>query len=385
MTSTVPHPQPPATPASLAEMTTLRVGGPVAELVEATSEAELVAAVREADDDGVPLLVLGGGSNVLASDAPFAGRVVRDARRGIRRTDAAACFGVTVDIPAGQPWDEVVTTAVAEGWVGIEALAGIPGSTGATPVQNVGAYGQEIAETLASVRVYDRLSRRLRVLAVADLALGYRTSILKRSLTDPEAGGGRTWGPTGRYVVLEVTLQLPQGSRSAPVRYAELARTLGVDAGARVPAAELRAAVLELRRGKGMVLDAADHDTWSAGSFFTNPVLDQEVADRTLPPDAPRYPVLDHALPTQPGGAAPVVPGLVKTSAAWLISRAGFDKGFGLPGPAALSTKHTLALTNRGGASAADLLTLARTIRDGVADRFGVTLVPEPVLLDLAL
>ena len=366
-------------------MTTLRVGGPVGELVDATSEAELVAAVREADDDGVPLLVLGGGSNVLASDAPFPGRVVRDARRGIRRADAAACFGVSIDIPAGQPWDEVVTTAVEEGWVGIEALAGIPGSTGATPVQNVGAYGQEVAETLASVRVYDRLSRRVRVLAVGELGLGYRTSVLKRSLSDAEAGGGRTWGPTGRYVVLEVTLQLPEGSRSAPVRYAELARTLGVDAGARVPAAELRAAVLELRRGKGMVLDAADHDTWSAGSFFTNPVLDQEAADRTLPPDAPRYPVLDHSLPTQPGGAVPVVPGLVKTSAAWLISRSGFDKGFGLPGPAALSTKHTLALTNRGSASAADLLALARSIRDGVHDRFAVTLVPEPVLVDLTL
>ena len=203
--------------ATLADLTTLRVGGPVEDLVDAAAETELVDAVRAADDAGTPLLVLGGGSNVLAADTAFAGRVVRDRRRGLRVTDAATCSGASVVVPAGQPWDDVVATAVDEGWSGIEALAGIPGSTGATPVQNVGAYGQEVAETLASVRVYDRRDQQVRMLAVGELGLGYRTSILKRSLTDAEAGGGRQWGPTGRYVVLEVTFQLPLSDMSAPV------------------------------------------------------------------------------------------------------------------------------------------------------------------------
>jgi UDP-N-acetylmuramate dehydrogenase len=252
-------------------------------------------------------------------------------------------------------------------------------------VQNVGAYGQEVAETLSSVRVYDRLERRTRMLAVGELGLGYRTSLLKRSLVDPGPGGGRTWGPTGRYVVLEVSFQLRLATLSAPVRYAELARTLGVTTGRRVPAAEVREAVLGLRRGKGMVLDAADHDTWSAGSFFTNPVLSTAEAEELLPADAPRFPVTDHTAVAQIGAAAPEVKGLVKTSAAWLISHAGFGKGFGAPGPASLSTKHVLALTNRGGATAADLLALARTVRDGVRTRFGVDLVPEPVLVGATL
>jgi len=355
---------------SLAELTTLRVGGPVDRVVDATTEAELVAAVREADRAGTPLLVLGGGSNLLAADEGFRGVVVRDRRRGVERTEQDARAGALVTVPAGQPWDEVVATAVAEGWRGLEALSGIPGSTGATPVQNVGAYGQEVGETLESVRVHDRLDGRTRTLTVGELGLGYRTSVLKRSLTDPRAGGGRTWGPTGRYVVLEVRFQLPLGTSSMPVRYAELARSLDVELGARVPAAEVREAVLALRRGKGMVLDEADHDTWSAGSFFTNPVLAPDEADALLPPDAPRFPAPD---------------GMVKTSAAWLISRAGFDRGHGDPERAALSGKHVLALTNRGGARAADLVSLAREVRDGVRARFGVALVPEPVLLGVEL
>ncbi|UNX56471.1 UDP-N-acetylmuramate dehydrogenase [Georgenia sp. TF02-10] len=363
----------------------MRVGGPAGTYVEAGTEAELIEAVRAADDAGTPLLVLGGGSNLLVADAGFPGVVVRDARRGLDAVADSSCAGASLTVPAGQPWEDVVTTAVAEGWMGVEALAGIPGSTGATPVQNVGAYGQEVAETLSAVRVWDRLERRSRMLAVGELRLGYRTSILKRSLTDPADGGGRTWGPTGRYVVLAVSFQLRLATLSAPVRYAELARTLGVEVGARVPAAEVRAAVLALRRGKGMVLDPADHDTWSAGSFFTNPVLTTAQADAALPADAPRFPVTDHTRVAQIGAAAPTVPGLVKTSAAWLISRAGFAKGFGAPGPAALSTKHVLAVTNRGGAAAADLLALARTVRDGVRDRFGITLVPEPVLVGVDL
>ena len=396
MTQTSRHPAPtPGTaataaavgagPATLAALTTLRVGGPVRELVDAASESEIVEAVRTADEAGTPVLVLGGGSNLLISDEGFDGVVVRDTRRGIDGVADSSCAGANVVVPAGQPWDEVVATAVAEGWMGVEALSGIPGSTGATPVQNVGAYGQEVAETLSSVRVYDRLERRARMLAVGELGLGYRTSVLKRSLSDADAGGGRTWGPTGRYVVLEVTFQLRLATLSAPVRYAELARRLDVAVGGRVPAAEVREAVLELRRGKGMVLDDADHDTWSAGSFFTNPVLTTAEADAMLPEDAPRFPVTDHTRIAQIGAAAPVVEGLVKSSAAWLISRAGFDKGFGAPGPATLSTKHSLALTNRGSATAADLLALARTVRDGVRDAFGVTLVPEPVLVGVSL
>ena len=370
---------------TLAELTTLRVGGPVREYVEAATEAELVDAVRAADDAGAPLLVLGGGSNLLAADAPFDGVVVRDARRGIDGVADSSCAGANLTVPAGQPWDEVVATAVQEGWMGVEALSGIPGSTGATPVQNVGAYGQEVAGTLSSVRVHDRLEHRTRTLAVGELGLGYRTSLLKRSVGDAAAGGGRTWGPTGRYVVLEVRFQMRLATLSAPVRYPELARRLGVDVGARVPAGEVRTAVLELRRGKGMVLDAADHDTWSAGSFFTNPVMTAAQADALLPAGAPRYPVEDHTRVGQIGQRAPVVADLVKTSAAWLISHAGFEKGFGLGAPASLSTKHSLALTNRGGATAEDLLALARAVRDGVERAFGIELVPEPVLVGAAL
>lgn len=375
-------PTPDAGP-SLAELTTLRVGGPVRRYVGTSTEAELVEAVRTADDAGEQVLVLGGGSNLLVADEPFDGVVVQDLRQGLDAVADDACAGAGVTVPAGQPWDAVVETAAEQGWMGVEALSGIPGSTGATPVQNVGAYGQEVAGVLSSVRVYDRLERRTRTYAVGELGLGYRTSMLKRSLSEPS--GGRVWGPTGRWVVLEVALQMRLATLGAPVRYPELARTLGVEVGARVPARDVRAAVLELRRGKGMVLDAADHDTWSAGSFFTNPVMTTAQADAQLPADAPRYQVSDHTRIAQIGAAAPVVAGMVKTSAAWLISHAGFDKGYGLTPAATLSTKHSLALTNRGGATAADLLELARAVRDGVESAYGVRLEPEPVLVGLSL
>lgn len=355
---------------TLADLTTLRVGGPAARLVETTSEAELIEAVRAADEAGEPLLVLGGGSNVLVGDEGFAGAVVRDRRTGIAVPDHSACAGVTYTVPAGTPWDEVVAHAVEHRLYGVEALSGIPGSTGATPVQNVGAYGQEVAQTIADVRVWDRARSRVRTLPLVDLRFGYRTSLLKASTLGPsDDDPAAPWRPTPRYVVLDVTFQLRQGSLSAPIAYAELARTLGVAVGERAPLADVRAAVLDLRARKGMVLDAADHDTWSAGSFFTNPVLSATDA-AALPDDAPRFPV--------PSGA-------VKTSAAWLIEHAGFSRGFGLPGPAALSTKHTLALTNRGGATAADLLALARTVRDGVRERYGIDLTPEPVLVAATL
>ncbi|MEP6814117.1 MAG: UDP-N-acetylmuramate dehydrogenase [Marmoricola sp.] len=338
----------------LRDLTTLRLGGPADDLVTATTEAELVDAVSRADTDGTPLLVLAGGSNVVVADEGFRGTVVRVATRGVSE-DTDACGGALVAVAAGEPWDEVVAAAISQGWVGVEALSGIPGSTGATPIQNVGAYGQEVAQTVAQVRTWDRQEGRIRTFAAADCGFGYRTSRFK---AEP-----------GRYVVLGVTFQFPTGDLSVPVSYAELARVLGIDVGGRAPMSEVRDAVLGLRRGKAMVLDPADHDTWSAGSFFTNPV----VAPDAVPDGAPGWPQSDG-----PEGAR------VKTSAAWLIEHAGFGKGYGA-GRARLSTKHTLALTNRGDASAVDLLALAGEIRDGVRTRFGIDLVIEPVLVGCSL
>jgi UDP-N-acetylmuramate dehydrogenase len=338
----------------LADHTTLRLGGPARSWVRAETEQDLVDAVRTCDEAGEPVLVLAGGSNVVVADEGFEGTVVEVATRGItadHEGDDPACGGVVVTVAAGESWDPFVEHAVGRHWVGVEALSGIPGSVGATPVQNVGAYGQEIAQTLASVRVWDRVLRGVRTFAAADCRFGYRTSRFK---ADP-----------GRHVVLDVTFQLRQGELGAAVTYAELAGTLGVDLGERAPTAEVRRAVLELRRRKGMVLDPADHDTWSAGSFFTNPV----VPPGDVPEGAPAWP--------QPDGT-------VKTSAAWLIERAGYGKGYG-EGAARLSTKHTLALTNRGGATTAELLALAREIRDGVEQRFGIRLVNEPVLVGVEL
>jgi UDP-N-acetylmuramate dehydrogenase len=310
--------------------------------------------------------------------------VVRDVRTGIEVEDAGACGGASIRVPAGTPWVDVVDRAVSEGWVGVEALAGIPGSTGATPVQNVGAYGQEVSGVVSTVRVWDRERARVRTLALTDLGFGYRTSVLKRSLRTDD-GSWSAWAPTPRYVVLEVGFQLRLGTLSAPVAYGELARRLGVEVGQRAPLQEVRDAVLELRSGKGMVLDGEDPDTWSAGSFFTNPVVPVEVADR-LPEGAPRYAVRS-SRPERTTGPSlgEVDASLVKTSAAWLIEHAGFGKGFGLPGTVGLSTKHTLALTHRGGGTTSELLALAREVRDGVRDRFGIELEPEPVIVGATL
>nr|WP_229117895.1 UDP-N-acetylmuramate dehydrogenase [Enemella evansiae] len=342
---------------TLAGLTTLRVGGPAGTLVTATSEPELIAAVRDADERGEPVLLVGGGSNLVVADEGFAGTVIRIATRGIE-VDSSACSGAFVTAAAGENWDDLVARAVAEGWVGIECLSGIPGLVGATPIQNVGAYGQEVSQTIARVRTLDRSTGQVRTFSAADCDFSYRHSRFK---AEPD-----------RWMVLSVTFQFELGDLSAPIRYAELARRLGVEPGQRVPAADAREAVLALRRGKGMVLEPDDHDTWSAGSFFTNPILTTEQA-AALPDDAPRYPAGE---------------GLVKTSAAWLIDHAGFTKGFGADvgtGAAQLSGKHTLALTNRGRARAADVLELARTIRAGVEERFGVRLVNEPVLVGCTL
>jgi UDP-N-acetylmuramate dehydrogenase len=335
---------------NLAALTTLRVGGPAGELVEATTEQDLIDAVRDADAAGTPVLVLGGGSNLLVADDGFDGRVVAVRTAGVQ-ADADACGGAVVRVAAGEPWDPLVARSVAEGWIGIEALSGIPGLVGATPIQNVGAYGQEVGSTIASVRCWDRQANAVRTLFAHDCRFGYRTSRFKRE--------------PGRWVVLEVVLQLRLGDLGAPVTYAELASRLGVEPGGRGPLGAVRDAVLDLRRSKGMVLDESDHDTWSAGSFFTNPV----VAAAAVPVGAPAW--------EQPDGT-------VKTSAAWLIEHAGFAKGYGNE-RAALSGKHTLALTNRGTAGAEDVLALAREVRDGVAERFGITLVNEPVLVGLKL
>jgi len=342
---------------ALAELTTLRVGGPAGHLVEVERDDQLVEAVAAADRSGEPVLVLGGGSNLLVADAGFPGTVVTVRTSGLRSED-----GTAVTVAAGEDWDDVVARTVDEGLAGLECLSGIPGRTGATPIQNVGAYGQEVAQTITGVRAWDRQTHEVVTLDPAACGFAYRHSRFK---AEP-----------GRWVVLDVTFRLERSALSAPVRYAELARVLGIEVGRRAPLAQVREAVLGLRRSKGMVLDAADHDTWSAGSFFTNPVLDAATS-LALPSAAPRWP--------QPDGR-------VKTSAAWLIEQAGFGKGFALGAPdgpstarARLSTKHTLALTNRGGASAADLLELARAIRAGVRERFGVELVPEPVLVGVTL
>ncbi|MEW6902395.1 UDP-N-acetylmuramate dehydrogenase [Trueperella pyogenes] len=361
---------------SLAQMTTIGVGGPVAAVVNASSEAEIIDAVSTADAEGRPLLVVGGGSNILASDKPFDGVVVHDTRCEIETLMEDGCGGAEMRLSAGTPWDEAVVYAIEHGWMGVETLSGIPGSVGAAPVQNIGAYGQEVAETLAQVRTWDRRTNQIRTLFLSDLEFGYRDSILKRSIGE--------FGASPRWVVLSVTFHMRRATLSRPIGYSQLARTLGIELGERAPAADVRAAVLELRAAKGMLLNDADRDTYSLGSFFTNPVLSEEQAAQ-LPAQAPRFGVAKHDAVNQIGAAAPRIEGQVKTSAAWLIDHAGFSAGYNMPGPAALSTKHCLALTNRGGASGEDIADLARTIRDAVEEKFGVRLAPEPVLVGLEI
>ena len=344
----------------LAEHTTFRVGGPAAKLVRADSEDELVSAVREADAAGEPLLVLSGGSNVLIGDEGFDGTVVLVDTHGLS-ADVSDCGGALVRVAAGESWDDFVAYTISQEWAGIEALSGIPGLVGATPIQNVGAYGQEVAQTVARVRTWDRQAGEQRTFTADKCGFGYRDSLFKRSRTPEQA--------TGRYVVLEVYFQFRLASLSEPIGYAQLADSLGTTVGKRIDAARVREAVLELRRSKGMVLDAADRDTWSAGSFFTNPILTDEQA-RDLPEGAPRFAAGE---------------GLTKSSAAWLIDHAGFGKGYPGSGPARLSSKHVLALTNHADATASDLVDLAREVRAGVHERYGIWLEPEPVLVGLGL
>jgi UDP-N-acetylmuramate dehydrogenase len=370
---------------ALSAYTTLGLGGPVDRFVQATSDDELIDAVRAADQAGDSVLVLGGGSNLVVADAGFRGTVIHVGTRGLVVSERGGAndsgrhgsrtFAVAVTVAAGETWDHLVEWTVSEKLSGIECLAGIPGLAGATPIQNVGAYGQEVAETILAVRTLDRWSGEVVTLSPAQCEFGYRTSMLKR------AAAGEA---TGRYVVLDVTfgLQRPSGSGpalSAPIWYPELVKALGAAQNDQVPLDLAREAVLELRRGKGMLLDPADPDTRSAGSFFTNPVLTAEQFMEVERRAAERYGaqfMVPH-LQDENGGDAR------KVSAAWLIEQAGFAKGYGHP--ARVSTKHALALTNPGGADTAALLALASQIRDEVREIFGIELVNEPVLVGVSL
>lgn len=335
----------------VAGLTTLRVGPVARRVITCSTGDQIVATMRALAGEDDPVLVLGGGSNVVVADDLTGLTVVRLGNRDV------TIEGPLLRAQAGADWDDVVVRAVGADLGGLECLSGIPGSAGATPVQNVGAYGVEVAERLTRVLLLDRRTFEVRWMPAAELGFGYRHSVLKNS---------------GDALVLEVEFALDPSGRSAPLRYGELSAALGVPAGAQADPAQVRATVLRLRAGKGMMLDAADHDTWSVGSFFTNPVVPTDQFERLQAASAepvPHYP--------SSGG--------VKLAAGWLVERAGFGKGFPGEGPCRLSTKHALALTNRGGARTADVLALARRVRDGVGDAFGVTLVPEPVLIGCAL
>lgn len=358
---------------NFSDLTTLRVGGPAGRLVEATSREQLIAGALEIWGEPDDWMVLGGGSNLVVADAGFDGAVLRVANRGIdRATDGMP----RLRVEAGEPWDAVVAFAVAQGLAGIEALSGIPGTAGAGPIQNIGAYGQQLSDTLVAVDFLDFESGEVVTLPASELGLGYRTSELKR-------------GRLGVVLSLELALHDAEGL-SAPVQYAQLASALGVELGARVPLDAARGAVLALRSSKGMVWDPADPDSVSAGSFFTNPIVSETFA-RTLPADAPRFPTEpepeDRVLPL--GSEIPPMTRSehsVKLSAAWLIERAGISRGFALPGSrAAISSKHTLAIVNRGGATAAEVVQLAGYVQTRVESEFGVRLQNEPVLVGVQL
>jgi UDP-N-acetylmuramate dehydrogenase len=392
----------------LASLTTLHVGGPAHRVVVATTDDEVIGTALEAWAEDEPLLVLGGGSNVVIDDAGFAGTVLVVATRGIERLADAAHVNagppssaadrlrslerslrpaqqrepVRIRVQAGEPWDALCAEAVAQGWSGIEALSGVPGSCGAAPIQNIGAYGQELAATLAAVEFLDRETGTVRRLQASELRLGYRTSVFKQGLS-------------GVVLAVEMLLHRAVGDGpvlSSPVAYAQLADALGVPLGGRVPIAALRDTVLQLRRSKGMVVDPEDPESVSVGSFFTNPIVSERFA-RTLPKDAPRWPTsgdepdvvvpLGAALPPRPDRDGEPQ---VKLSAAWLIEHSGVRRGFRLPGSDAhISRKHTLAIVNGGSATAAQVLELARYIQHRVQSEFGVILQPEPTLIGAVL
>lgn len=332
----------------LSELTTLRVGGEIADYRKVSAESEIISAVRECDEAGKKVLILAGGSNICASDSLFDGTVIHIVSNGTSLT-RDACSGGTITVAAGHSWDQFVDSVIEFGFAGVEALSGIPGSVGATPIQNVGAYGQQVSDSIARVRTYDRVEKSVKTFAASECGFGYRTSRFKED--------------RDRYIVLDVTFQLRNASLSQPIEYQELADYLGVAVGERKPLNEVREAVLALRTRKGMVLSDDDLDTWSAGSFFMNPIVNQ------APEGAPTWPQQD---------------GRVKTSAAWLIEQSGFSKGF-VHGGAGVSTKHTLALTNRGSATGEEIIALATRISEAVKSKFEIELQPEVRLVGLSL
>ena len=335
----------------LSQYTSLRVGGPATKIVQVSTEAEIIAAIEEAGD--TPILIMGGGTNVLIADKGFDGTVIRISNNSVQ-AEVDACSGATLTIGAGEDWDLFVQTTIKSGYAGLETLSGIPGTVGAAPIQNIGAYGHEVSEFITRVRTYDRQEKALKTFTNSECEFSYRNSYFKAH--------------PGRYVVLEVQFQIRIGEESDPITYLELARKLGVQLGDKAPVVATREAVLELRASKGMLLSADDHDSWSAGSFFTNPIVSQQEAD-ALPDAAPKWPLID---------------GRVKISAAWLIENAGMHKGDEVGG-ARISTKHVLALTNAGDATASDIAELAKRARDSVKEKFGITLEAEVNLVGVEI
>jgi UDP-N-acetylmuramate dehydrogenase len=335
----------------LSKYTSLRVGGPATKIVHVSTEAQIIAAIEEAGD--TPILIMGGGTNVLIADKGFDGTVIRISNNSVQ-AEVDACSGATLTIGAGEDWDLFVQTTINSGFAGLETLSGIPGTVGAAPIQNIGAYGHEVAEFITRVRTYDRQEKTLKTFTNSECEFSYRNSYFKAH--------------PGRYVVLEVQFQIRIGEESDPITYLELARKLGVQLGDKAPVVATREAVLELRASKGMLLSADDHDSWSAGSFFTNPIVSQQEAD-ALPDAAPKWPLID---------------GRVKISAAWLIENAGMHKGDEVGG-ARISTKHVLALTNAGDATASDIAELAKRARDNVKAKFGITLEAEVNLVGVEI
>lgn len=337
----------------LSDYTSFRVGGPAQEIVNASNESEIIAAVQAADEAGKPILILGSGTNVLVSDEGFKGVVIHVASSEVE-AEVDACSGATLTIGAGEVWDAFVATTIAHGYAGLETLSGIPGTVGAAPIQNIGAYGHEVSEFITRVRTYDRKEKQIKTFTNGECDFTYRSSKFKVE--------------RDRYVILDVSFQLRIGEMSSPIHYTELAWALGIQVGGRAPIVATREATLRLRESKGMLLDPKDHDSWSAGSFFTNPVVSAEVASM-LPDDAPRW--------VQPDGR-------VKISAAWLMENAGVHKGDAHSG-ARISSKHVLALTNSGNATAADIAALAREAKEKVQKVFGISLEPEVNLVGLSI
>lgn len=337
--------------ADLNQYTSLRVGGPAKKLVEVSTEAEIISAIEAAGDS--PVLILGGGSNVLIADSGFEGTVIHIANNQTE-SEIDACSGATLTIGAGENWDHFVATTINRGFAGLETLSGIPGTVGATPIQNIGAYGHEVSEFITRVRTYDRQVRAIKTFTNSECEFEYRSSHFKKH--------------PGRYIVLSVQFQLRIGEISTPISYAELATKLGIAVGEKASVVDTRNAVMSLRAAKGMLLNPDDKDSWSAGSFFTNPIVSPEVA-ASLPEGAPQWPTAD---------------GNVKISAAWLIQNSGIDKGQS-HGGARISSKHVLALTNSGSATAEEIAQLAREVRASVQAKFEITLEPEVNLVGISL